>query len=107
MPQVDETQPCEVGRRIKVRVIRMGYDSLSDFHRGYTQNGGDRSYAWWRSLSVRSSYAHIREAADSLGVEPSDLTTNSDGANINLMSRTRDTNEGAVPYQRVTLTEEA
>ena len=57
-----------IERRVRIRIAALGFSSMSEWHRGYVENGGARSYAWWRALSTSSPYSAIEEAALSLGI---------------------------------------
>jgi len=64
----------QVSKRIKIRILMLNFDNLKDFHRSYESNGGTRSYHWWNTLSSKSKYQDIVEAARDLGVNLSVLT---------------------------------
>lgn len=64
----------QVSKRIKIRILMLNFDNLKDFHRQYESKGGTRSYHWWNSLSSKTRYDDLVEAARELGVGLAILT---------------------------------
>ena len=52
----------------------LNFDNLKEFHRSYESKGGSRSYHWWNTLSSKTRYEDLVEAARELGVRLSVLT---------------------------------
>jgi len=64
----------QVSKRIKIRILMLNFDNLKEFHRSYESKGGSRSYHWWNTLSSKTRYEDLVEAARELGVSLSVLT---------------------------------
>jgi hypothetical protein len=63
----------EISKRVRIRITALGFPSMSAWVKEHERRGGDRPYAWWRSLDASSPYQSIAEAARYLDTTPSVL----------------------------------
>lgn len=63
----------EITRRVKIRVAFLGFSNLKEFVKHLEDQGVERSYHFWRTLSKHSPLTHLTEAAKHLGVDTSVL----------------------------------
>ena len=71
MPVKPEKPLCSIQRRVRIKIIAMGFRTTRDFAKALAKSESEympyhRDY-WWRGLSIKSKATQLIKAAELLG----------------------------------------